>query len=726
VTIELRYVVGERAMVPGGKFVLGRSHMGIYGNFHLADDPAANDFVSIHADRPGVMFERDEVRMSGMHGGFWSAAPVLAFRVSGVALQRGDTVRITYGDKTGGGGGLRMGSMSTDSLPLPGYVDFDGSGHAFALPIQPIRVTGTKIASVHAFAPSVVRPGEVFEMSVRAEDRYVNRALPPIPAMTVLVNGQPFKEVPASNEAITVLKGIKFTEPGVYRIAVKSADGAISGVGNPILVSADARKIYWGETHGHCGFSEGIGTPDRFFQWAKEDARLDFVTLSEHDLWLDDFEWQTLIDSTKRFSEPGKFIAYPGYEWTTLNEQGGHHNILFRDAKDRQRIPSQWYPTLSSLYSGLRAHNDTKDVLIIPHAHQPGDYRQNDPEMERLVEIMSQHGTFEWFGKMYLSHGHEVGFIAASDNHLSQPGYTGATGGSLSQRGGLAAVRAWENTRDGIFDAMKSLQTYATTGDRIILDVTLNGAEMGQRTKFATDRVIEGRVIGTAPIDTITIVKNGQAVWHKDYLAVDAGNYKDEELFYVTFESPSFPMHPDDAPRGWRGWLGTLTVSGAEVAEFSATDFCNPAIHRLERDADNPSMLHFVTRSRGDASSIKLKLRNISERAKIEFKLDSALEAGTPQVYRQNQVTPAKTVELAFKDLVRGRTSVSIPIDVYDDTITLRRAIDTGPDDVSFHYKDVGNLQGDYYFVRAKLANDATAWSSPIWVGGHSSAVMSK
>ena len=33
--------------------------------------------------------------------------------------------------------------------------------------------------------------------------------------------------------------------------------------------------------------------------WAMEDARLDFVTHSEHDIWLDDSEWQHLKDNVE-------------------------------------------------------------------------------------------------------------------------------------------------------------------------------------------------------------------------------------------------------------------------------------------------------------------------------------------------------------------------------------------------------------------------------------------
>ncbi len=718
VTIQQQYRVGTRSIVRGGGLMIARHFMPGYGIYQVSD-PGGDNYVSIRSSNPDVSLVPGSSPMTGMHGGFRGAQPALVFRVQSGSLGPGDEVTVTYGDRSGGGRGLILGAPSTDFMPLPIYVDFSGSDEFFTLPIQPIRVSGTDIAGVHGFAPSVVRPGERFDLSVRAQDRYYNRAKPPIPAFRVFANDEQIGSVAASGKAISVLTNLRFAKPGVYRIRIESVDGSIKGVGNPILVSEEATKIHWGDTHGHSGFAEGIGTPGRFMQWAKEDARLDFVTHSEHDIWMDHREWDVLVDMVEKYSEPGRFIGYLGYEWTTQNVYGGHHNVLFRNIDGRTRVPVQFYPTLSSLYGGLRDRYDSRDVLVIPHAHQSGDYRQSDPDLEQLVEIMSQHGTFEWFGRKYLSHGHEVGFVAASDNHLSQPGYTNARFGILSQRGGLAAVLSNSNTRDGIFDAMKSLRTYATTGDRIVLDVSLNGMGMGQRIAFATGRELKVRAIGTAPIDTVTVVKNGVEVWQKDYLTVDDARYEDEETFYVTFESPSVPKHPQDNPRGVRAWPGTLTVSGADIVSFSATDFLQSEITRLARDDDDPNRLHFATGTRGDTSSIVLKLSNIKRRAKVTLDIDAARESGGgPPRFRRHVMVPAASVELRFRDLIDGQTREVLPVGIYSDTVTLRRVITSGPDDVTFSFTDKSDVQGDYYFVRVRLANDALAWSSPIWVGG--------
>lgn len=715
VTLEQRYVVGSRAVRPGGGFLIARHFQPGYGAYQ-PNNPTGDNYVTISSSNPEVVFTVDSRPLAGMHGGFRGARQMLFFAVESGVLEPDDVVTITYGDKSQGGRGWLMGFASTDFLPVPIYVDLDGDGHAYALPIQPVRVIGTEIAGVHGFAPSVVRPGERFELSVRAEDRFFNRATGPLPAFTVFANDRQIGAIEASQEAIHVLGDLAFEDEGVYRIRIVSDDGRIQGVGNPILVSHDANRVFWGDTHGHSGFAEGIGTPDRFMQWAKDDARLDFVTHSEHDIWMDDYEWAVLRANVARYSEPGKFIGYLGYEWTTQNFFGGHHNVLFRDLETRERIPNQEYPTLSELYAGLRAHYDTDDVLVIPHAHQAGDYRLSDPALEPLVEIMSQHGTFEWFGRAYLSHRHHVGFIAASDNHLSQPGYTSV--GGFTQRGGLAAVLADRLGRDAIFDAMKRRATYATTGDKIILDVTVNDVAMGARAPFEENRVISGRVIGTGPIDSITLVKNGVDIWTESYRVVPTGRFADEETFIVEFQSPTFPMHPFDNPRGVRAWNGTLTVSDAEIVGFRGSDFFNVETNRLERDPADPNRLLLRTRTRGDFSSIELKLKGVSRRTKVVVSTVDALERGSPTRFRPAGRTPASELEFAVRDLVDGRLRQVVPLDGYEDAVTLRRVPVDGVDDVTFRTTDVSFLQGDYYYLRVRQANDAMAWSSPTWVGG--------
>jgi hypothetical protein len=356
---------------------------------------------------------------------------------------------------------------------------------------------------------------------------------------------------------------------------------------------------------------------------------------------------------------------------------------------------------------------------VIPHAHQAGDYRQNDPELEPLIEVLSQHGTFEWFGRRYLDHGHQVGFTAASDNHLSQPGYSAPLGTSLAQRGGLGAVLADELSTDTLFTAMKSRQTYATTGERMILDVNLNNTTMGSRAAFAQIRRLSGRVIGTAPIDQVTVMKNDEVFWQQQYLtSKDAADPEDVTLL-LSFASDSTPYQPGDNPRGWRHWQGTASISGATLLSAEAQDFHNAAQQQLSEPEDSSSQLSFSTLTRGDTSSILLTLGDIKRNATLTIDLQGSRETGgAPPVYRKPQEMAPAQASFQLRDVLGATTRATLMIPGYEDTITLRRVITDGPMEVSFAVEDRSERQGDYYYVRVRQVDDSLAFSSPIWIGG--------
>ena len=720
-TVSQTWTAGTRAVETGGGFWVARHFNANYGGFQT-DDPGAAGYVTIGTDAAHARFETDVYMASGPHGGFRAPEPALMFRVAEGRVESGESVTITYGDTSGGGPGILMAQTSSARLPFPLYIDLDGSGEWRPLPILPFEVVGTTVAGVHGFAPSVVRPGETFELSVRAEDRFYNRATGEIPGFDVLLNGELRASTEPGIEAITVLE-LALDEPGVYWTAIRSrgAGPSITGDANPILVAEDPEYgIYWGDTHGHSGYAEGIGTLDFFLRFARDDARLDFVTHSEHDIWLDAGEWELMREKSAEYDEPGRFIPYLGWEWTRHTRQGGgHHNVLYRTVGDQDVISVLEFPTLSELYRELDSRYDRRDVVVIPHAHNPGDFRQSHPGLEPLVEMMSMHGTFEWFMQEYLSRGHQVGVVAASDDHLSHPGYSAPNRTSLAQRGGLGAVLAPERSRDAIFDGMKARRTYATTGDRIILDFEVNGTGMGSRAPFSETREIAGRVIGTAPIGSIALIKNEQELWSEDYsLDTDGGAPTD---LLLTFYSEETPVHLGDAPRGWRHWRGRLTVAGATLRSIEGTDFANPTTQNVEQDGNGAV---FRTNTRGEMSSLRLSVADVQPGAAIVVELEEAAETGSaPPFYRPRAVIPGARVRLPLSEMQGGRLEKLLPIENYHrDSVTLRRVRPDGPRDIEFRYTDTETpRQGDYYFVRVRQLNDAMAWSSPVWVGGHPS-----
>lgn len=92
--------------------------------------------------------------------------------------------------------------------------------------------------------------------------------------------------------------------------------------------------------------------------------------------------------------------------------------------------------------------------------------RMRNPERRANVSYPGPHYAQDW-----LMAGHRIGFIASSDEHTGQAG---------RRHGGIAAVFADALSRDGIFDAIRSRRCYATTGERILVDFTVDGIPMGQ------------------------------------------------------------------------------------------------------------------------------------------------------------------------------------------------------------------------------------------------------
>jgi hypothetical protein len=478
-------------------------------------------------------------------------------------------------------------------------------------------------------------------------------------------------------------------------------------------------RVFWGETHVHSDLAEGQGSPDGLFRYARDDARLDFFTHSEHDIWLDDFEWQQLQELTRTYTEEGRVIAFLGYEWTVARARGGHHNVLFR-TPDRQRVGIHRAQLLPDLYRLLADENTPEDVLIIPHAHQPGDWTQNDPDLERLVEMYSMHGSFEWFGNFYLRNGFRVGFIGGSDDHRARPGY--ATGVSLprmpfAQLGGLAAVIAPEKSTDAIFDAMRNLSAYATSGQRIILAATLNGSRMGTVQDSTVERQINCAVMGTSPIDHVNVIKNGEVVFSRRYLTAPL---EPHSRILVGFESSSEVFgQVRDNPRAYRVWEGSLQVDGARVVGVSTPGFENRYLERAEIDSGEENLIRFSTRTRGRRNTMLVELEGASPATTFTFHLEPAREVGqSGGPVRPPADIPAADFRLGLAGLAKDRLEHELKEGPYTDRITLEVIDPDGALDMDFEFTDLENPRsGDYYYVRVTQLDGGRAWSSPFWVG---------
>lgn len=708
--IHQLYRVGKQQMTSGGGFLIAKHWS--YNTTLQTDSAAADNFVSLRSSRSSVKFASRKVPRGGIHGGLRRAEALIFFEITAGTLFPGDRIEIVYGDRKAGARGLKLPPFSSDSFTLPVYIRLSERGSYLSLPLLPFQLVGGQVSGVKGVAPSIVNPGERFTIVVRSEDEFGNRASGRIPSYEVLLDGAFYTRVPSGYAAISKLEGMQFSEEGIYHFALRSSGGGIRGVVNPIkVVNNPQKRIYWGDLHGHTQMTDGIGSSSSYLRHGREDAQLDFLALPEHDRWLDDWEWGTLKSEVERNYQEGVFIPFLGYEWTMPIANGGHQKVLFRQPFGRERISKHSTSNLSDLYTQLRRANRTGDVIVIPQGVAPGDYRYADPKLVSLVEIQSEQGFFEWIGNFYARHGNRVGFIAVSNNHTAHPGN--------SIDGGLTAVLSSRKTGNDLFDAFKNRSTYATSGERMILDFQVNNGLMGSRVPFSERRIIEGQVIGSAPIDVVSIFKNGELLWEKTYsrpqkiITSESGAY----IQFTVFSDSAPFKNQQDLPRQGREWLGYLEVSDGALS--SITHVGNNS-NMVRINPTNRQRVDFLLHTRGNQRGFIAELSTVNDDLVFDINIKEGYEDEFESpLTRLPAPTPLLRQTISLNELRRGDVVRNISVQGYSDRISLRLINPDAPLWQNFEFVDGRETgEADYYYVRIKQIDGEYGWSSPIWVGG--------
>ena len=713
-TIRQTYTFGELGMVTKGKILCGRQFSSDHGAMQNTD-PKGENYVSIQASNPAARFAPTRPNLFGPHGNLVIEAPLVAFELIEGALAPGDVITVTYGDTSEGSPGFQIHTFEGDEMYLPLYVDLEANGTYYTPFWESFAVVGVMATQVHAIVPSMGKPGEAFSISIRTEDHFYNRATSGIPAYTASLNDKEIAKIPAGDSALSVIDTITIDSPGIHYIHVASEDGQFSTDSNPILIDADSdHGIFWGDTHAHIGYSEGTGSMDHFFTWARDDARLDFVSLTEHDIFLDDWEWQTMVDGTAKYFDEGTFITFLGYEWTANVLQGGHHNVIYR-TNEQERVAIQDTPNLEDLYTGLKDGHRPEDVVTIPHAHTPGNWEVSEPDYERLVEISSMHGSFEWFANNYLKNGFKVGFVAASDDHRAQPGYTSVSQQVLIQRGGLGAVLAPAKDKNALFDAMRDRHTYATTGERMILSIEANEHPMGSMLTQTDAISIQGTIAGTTPILDAALIKNGEVV---ESTAHNLAPYDGKRDLLISFESSSDPF-VRDTPRGERIWEGTATIEGARLDSVTNLGMENIFKEFARQSKSNAQQAEFMDGTRGQSDSMLLSISEGTPDGSLTIYVKESSE-GLRVLSVNERAANAyaeTTLTIPFSELEDGIYTKTFEQGKDIDSITVRVISETAERVVELAESMRSDATpGDYFYIRVTQMDGGIAWSSPWWI----------
>jgi len=524
------------------------------------------------------------------------------------------------------GGTVLVDFMNTTGPYISGadtvnvYIDSEAAGKFRAIENQaPYQVSPLPALHANLFSQSQAVVGQPSAIQLSLFDSFFNPAI--AESQTVQLRGVPTN---GTSDAATNNGIAEWTwtpkEPGFYwpetNVTIKGRSHVVKGGPIRVYEEEPEMKIYWGDLHSHSGISkDAIGAGD--YEFARDITKLDFFASTEHagddgheergvagdGITRDD--WDVVRGKVESHYDPGKFVTILAYECAFGT---GHHNVFFR--KDGLPTPARRFPNVMALWEVI----DKGNVFTVPHhpgimwgggastATEPGIFplpkkspreprfgprvdwdAPHDEARRPMLEIYSAHGQSEYYnpedplayemvrftlagsgkGEFYARDawalGTSIGVIAASDNHSSKPG--------LSHYG-LTAVRAPNLTRDGIFDALLSKQCYGTTGERIILDLNLNGVNMGQHGS-ATDKV-EGNITVAAPSEIkyaeILAIEKGSTEWETVVRWDDPGRLI-EQTFQDTFKSDTkiyylrTELKKETNGRVARGWSSPIFLS---------------------------------------------------------------------------------------------------------------------------------------------------------------------
>ena len=359
-------------------------------------------------------------------------------------------------------------------------------------------------------------------------------------------------------------------------------------------------KLYWGTLHNHSTLSWDVfrGKPEKIYTLARKQG-LDFCSITEHDSPFGVGEnkkiWKKSIKYANRYNDPGKFITFIGYEWTSgqglpfyrviksylrirhtkdfnfKSKFHGHKNVYFLN-ENVPEIAFAWnnknYDTPKKLWKNLQDY----DAITITHhplggPTPPAKWKYWNPKMEPLVEIYSQHGNSESKDCRYrvykpnikgkhsvqdaLNKGYILGFTAGTDSHCYSKDALGEFGGWLKllkiitnankiPGPGITAVYSKKLTKESLWNSFLNRRTYATTGDRIKVIFKMNDYFMGDIVKTKKKPKFKFEVNGTDKIKAVEIIKNGNSIYkinpkEKDYIGKfkDKSQLKDHNYYYL-------------------------------------------------------------------------------------------------------------------------------------------------------------------------------------------------
>lgn len=707
-TWSFTYHVGSLGVDDGGRIWL-LTH--IVSDWALqTENPKAANYVSATTSGQAKLRVRMDRRNAGSRP-YWGGVEIT---VRDGNLAPGDTVTVTIGDRSQGAPGALVPQIVPNSVSQIRFV-VDPLNNATPVrvrqsPALPI-VAGPPV-EVKAVWPAEVKSGGKAWLLLKVKDQGGNVATGYRGRVNIDAGGM--RGLPSAYTFTARDGGVRRFEidrvPDRGSFQVKVADPArpqLSTRSNVLsIVPKESLVPFCGDLHGQ--HNVGSSTARQYALSARDHGSIDFMSWAVNDFHLTEANWRNINRLSKDINEPGRFVVFPGYEYSATSARGGDHNVIFlREGQSLHRSgyvehDTRDYDPTSDRYNieELTRSLDPEGTVIMPHI---GGRRANldefDPNFMHFIEIYSDHGQFEWFLREALDRKLKVGFVASSDDAFGKLGDSPPGGSGLfTVHGGQTCVYAERLDRPSLWDAFKKRRVYATTGERIQLRFRAGDHWMGEEIRPTTPPTFSVQTSGTQPIDRVEF-------------------YRDTEL--VTAFAGSDRFSPNLVKIVWRGaaskerarqtlWQGDIAVSGNEVTRVSPYRLDQP-LERVEKS--NTGGVEFNSVTAGDEDGVIVELKGGSEGV-----LKLRARAGSRNQFGELG-DDAQSVELSVNLSNIPRDGLTKLVPGIDRSVMVSRVRTGLPWQTTVSWTDKAIRAGTHaYWVKVIQADGGTAWSSPIFV----------
>ena len=356
-------------------------------------------------------------------------------------------------------------------------------------------------------------------------------------------------------------------------------------------VNVDGLTPYFGQLHSHTNISDGSGSIEDAYKYAKEESGVDFLAVTDHSNSLDNdtsssmadgsksSEWVNAHNVAKKYTDES-FLGVYGYEMTWSNGTG-HINTFNTpgfESRNKTGLTNKDANALENYYGILKQYPES-----VSQWNHPGktfgdfnDFSLYDEQIDSLItliEVGNGEGAVRGSGYFpsyeYYTRALDKGWHVAPANN--QDNHKGKWGNANTAR---TVILTDSLNEENLYDALRNMRTYSTEDENLSIIYTLNNEVMGSILSDKPESVnikVNIKDEDNENVGKVSVVVNGGYVLDSKVInsneeVVEFTLPADYSYYYIRVD-----QEDKDIAVTAPVWIGSVEKSGISKTEASTT-----------------------------------------------------------------------------------------------------------------------------------------------------------